>query len=46
MKIFVQAAAAITAPGLTVPASAADLAARPVKAPPPVAVPLYDWTGV
>ena len=30
----------------SVPASAADLAARPVyKAPPPIVNPLYDWSG-
>ena len=32
--------------GVAAPASAADLAARPyTKAPPPVVVPIYDWTG-
>jgi outer membrane immunogenic protein len=32
--------------GMAAPASAADIAARPYRAPPPVAIPvLYDWTG-
>jgi outer membrane immunogenic protein len=32
--------------GMAAPASAADMAARPYRAPPPVAIPvLYDWTG-
>jgi outer membrane immunogenic protein len=30
---------------LAAPALAADLPARPVKAPPPVVIPVYDWTG-
>ncbi|TFV41207.1 hypothetical protein [Bradyrhizobium niftali] len=32
---------------LAIPASAADLAARPyTKAPPPVVAPIYDWSGL
>ncbi|UGY05269.1 outer membrane protein [Bradyrhizobium quebecense] len=31
--------------GLIGHASAADLSARPVKAPPPMLTPVYDWTG-
>ena len=44
-KILVSAIGAM-ALGLSAPASAADLAARPyTKAPPPLAAPIYDWTG-
>ena len=38
-------ATGIIALGLATPAVAADLAVSPVKAPPPVIVPFYDWTG-
>jgi outer membrane immunogenic protein len=38
-------ATGIVALGFTTPAMAADLAASPVKAPPPIVVPIYDWTG-
>ena len=31
--------------GFASSASAADMAARPYKAPPPVVAPIYDWTG-
>jgi outer membrane immunogenic protein len=45
MKKFLLASTGLVALGLTVPASAADLAARPyTKAPPPV-VAIYDWSG-
>jgi outer membrane immunogenic protein len=30
---------------MAAPAVAADLPARPLKAPPPVVIPVYDWTG-
>jgi len=44
-KILVSAIGAM-ALGLSAPASAADLAARPyTKAPPVVVAPIYDWTG-
>jgi outer membrane immunogenic protein len=44
-KILVSAIGAM-ALGLSAPASAADLAARPyTKAPPPLVAPIYDWTG-
>lgn len=44
-KILVGAIGAV-ALSLSVPASAADLAARPyTKAPPPMMAPIYDWTG-
>ena len=42
MKKVILAIAALTA--MTASASAADIAARPMKAPPPAA-PLYNWTG-
>src|SRR5258707_12218617 len=50
MKKFLLASTALVALalalGLTVPASAADLAARPyTKAPPAPVVAIYDWTG-
>src|SRR5260370_41647173 len=36
----------LVALGMSAPASAADLAARPyTKAPPPMVAPIYDWTG-
>ena len=44
-KILIGALGAI-ALSMSVPASAADLAARPyTKAPPPMVAPIYDWTG-
>jgi outer membrane immunogenic protein len=47
MKTFLLGAVGLMALGMAVPASAADLAARPyTKAPPPVVAPVYDWTGV
>src|SRR5215212_4359121 len=46
MKKLLLATVALVALGATVPALAADLAARPyTKAPPPVMAPIYDWTG-
>jgi outer membrane immunogenic protein len=45
MKNVLLAAAGFAIFGLVAPASAADLAARPVKALPPVMAPIYDWTG-
>src|SRR5262249_28449313 len=44
-KILVGAIGAV-ALGLSAPASAADLAARPyTKAPPPMVAAIYDWSG-
>ena len=44
MKKFLLTSAAIV--GMTSSSFAADLAARPyTKAPPPVAAPIYNWTG-
>ena len=46
MKKLLFATATVLALGLVAPASAADLAARPyTKAPPPMAVAYYDWSG-
>ena len=46
MKKFLLGTVALVAVGATVPALAADLAARPyTKAPPYVAQPIYNWTG-
>ncbi|MET4034418.1 opacity protein-like surface antigen, partial [Bradyrhizobium sp. RT4a] len=46
MKKILVAAVGMMAAGLSAPASAADLAARPyTKAPPPIVAPIYDWTG-
>ena len=46
MKKFLLGTVALVALGATVPALAADLAARPyTKAPPYVAQPIYNWTG-
>src|SRR5437016_8347151 len=45
MKKLYLTAIGIAALGLATPASAADMAARPYKAPPPVLAPIYDWTG-
>jgi outer membrane immunogenic protein len=47
MKKIVLGIVGLVALGLAGPASAADIAARPyTKAPPPVVVPIYDWSGV
>src|SRR5664279_1311398 len=46
MKNFLLGTVALIALGATVPALAADLAARPyTKAPAYVAAPIYNWTG-
>src|SRR5882762_718837 len=46
MKKFLLGTVGLAALGMAAPASAADLAARPyTKAPPPIVVPIYDWTG-
>jgi outer membrane immunogenic protein len=46
MKKFLLGAVSVISLGLMVPASAADLAARPyTKAPPMVAAAIYDWSG-
>lgn len=46
MKSFLMGTVALAAIGLALPASAADLAARPyTKAPAPVPVQVYNWTG-
>ncbi|MET4069485.1 outer membrane immunogenic protein [Bradyrhizobium sp. S3.2.6] len=46
MKKILFGTIGIVAFGLSAPASAADLAARPyTKAPPPVAAAIYDWSG-
>lgn len=46
MKKFLLGTVALVALGATVPALAADLAARPyTKAAPPVYAPIYNWTG-
>jgi outer membrane immunogenic protein len=48
MKKFLLSTVGLVALGMaSAPASAADLAARPVytKAPPPIAAPYYDWSG-
>ena len=45
MKKILIALLGVAAVGITAPASAADLAARPVKAPPPMIAPIYNWTG-
>jgi outer membrane immunogenic protein len=46
MKKIVLGVIAVAAVGLSIPAQAADLAARPyVKAPPAPVMAVYDWTG-
>lgn len=45
MKNSLFAASGLLALSLAVPAEAADLPVAPVKAPPPIVVPIYDWTG-
>src|SRR6202790_5278344 len=44
MKKFFLATVGLVALGMAAPASAADMAARPYKAPPPMVV-IYDWSG-
>jgi outer membrane immunogenic protein len=47
MKKLLLGAVGLVAMGISAPASAADLAARPyTKAPPPMIAPIYDWSGV
>jgi outer membrane immunogenic protein len=43
MKKFLLSTLSVVA--MAAPAIAADLPARPYKAPPPVVMPVYDWTG-
>jgi outer membrane immunogenic protein len=46
MNKFLLATVGLVALGMTAPASAADLAARPyTKAPPPIIAPIYNWGG-
>jgi outer membrane immunogenic protein len=46
MRKFLLGAVGLLALGMTVPASAADLAARPYTKAPPVMIPaIYDWSG-
>ena len=46
MKKFLLGAVGLVAMGFAVPASAADLGARPyTKAPPPMVAAMYDWSG-
>src|SRR5437879_11804964 len=45
MKRFLFATVALVALGATVPALAADLAARPSTKAPAYAAPIYNWTG-
>src|SRR3978361_1458661 len=45
MKKFLRATVALVALGATVPALAADLAARPYTQAPAYAAPIYNWTG-
>jgi outer membrane immunogenic protein len=46
MKKFLLATVGLIALGMTAPASAADLAARPYTKAPPIAAPMmYDWSG-
>jgi outer membrane immunogenic protein len=46
MKKILLGATALVAIGITAPASAADLGPRPyTKAPPPMMVAMYDWSG-
>ena len=46
MKKFLLGTVGLCALGMAAPASAADLPARPyTKAPPPMVIPVYDWSG-
>jgi outer membrane immunogenic protein len=46
MKKILVATVGVLALGMSAPAGAADLAARPyTKAPPPMVAPIYDWSG-
>src|SRR6266446_9167883 len=45
MKKFLLATVGLVALGMTAPASAADLAARPYTKAPPMIAAIYDWSG-
>jgi len=45
MKKFLLGTVGLVALGLAAPASAADLGARPYRAPAPMIAPAYDWSG-
>src|SRR5258706_12954296 len=45
MKKILLGASALVAIGIAAPASAADLAARPYRAAPPMVAAIYDWSG-
>ena len=46
MKKILLGTVGLMALSLSVPANAADLAARPyTKAPPPIVAPIFDWSG-
>ena len=45
MKKFLLGTVGLFALSMMTPASAADVAARPYKAPPPIVAPVYDWSG-
>jgi outer membrane immunogenic protein len=45
MKKILLGASALVAVGIAAPASAADLAARPYSAAPPMVAAIYDWSG-
>src|SRR4051794_29465847 len=45
MKTFLLGTVGLVALGMAAPAVAADLAARPYKAPPVMVSPVYDWSG-
>jgi outer membrane immunogenic protein len=45
MKKFLLGAVGLVALGLSAPASAADLPARPYTKAPPIVAPIYDWSG-
>src|SRR6266404_4609409 len=45
MKKFLVGTVGLVAFGMSAPASAADIAARPRPAPPPMVSPYYDWSG-
>jgi outer membrane immunogenic protein len=45
MKKFLLGTVGLVALGMAAPAVAADLAARPYKAPPVMVSPVYDWSG-
>jgi outer membrane immunogenic protein len=45
MKNFLLGTVGLVAVGMAAPASAADLPAKPITKAPPVAAPIYDWSG-